>query len=116
METVAFSKKNNNYYEYTPFLFKDSNIIERNNFIVKDLFDSLQMEILIDGRFELNIGDKIKLEFPSKVSNVNKVYNGLWIVMKINHIFSDNSVYTQKILIVKDYIDTYDLDRVVEKK
>ncbi len=116
VESFALSTKNNKTFEYKPYIFRNSQIVQKNNEIVKQIGTDIKLEIVIDGRLELSIGNKIIIDHPSKVGETNSLYGGEWIVFNIDHIFMADSTYRQRLLIIKDYVKTIDgIDRIMEK-
>ena len=103
-EAFAFDSENNTTFEYKPYLFKRSINTQRNNRISKKVGTDLKLEVEIDGRLELNIGDKIIIDHPSKIGESNSIYDGEWVVFNIDHTFKADSTYRQKLLLVKSFV------------
>jgi len=58
--------------------------------------------IRIDGRFNLNIGDKIYLDLPApEIVDSAKFYAGEWSIIKIENIIGADGQYHQYLYIVK---------------
>jgi len=67
-----------------------------------NIFTSGVCKAKIDGRFTLNIGDKINLDLktPESVQDA-KFYSGEWIIMKIDNEFQADGTYYQTLYLVK---------------
>jgi len=104
-EELKILANNNNTYLYTPIIFtgsKNSNTVSYENDIMYNIFTSGVCKAKIDGRFTLNIGDKINLDLktPESVQDA-KFYSGEWIIMKIDNEFQADGTYYQTLYLVK---------------
>lgn len=103
-EALALSN-NNNTILYSPTVYNDDSSSDRisyENDILYNIFTAGKARIRIDGRFNLNIGDKIYLDLPApEIVDSAKFYAGEWSIIKIENIIGADGQYHQYLYIVK---------------
>lgn len=85
---------NMTYYMYSPFLYSGQQEAELNSKRAKFLRDNFKMSISINGRFDLNLGDKISVIYQDNMNYVDTI-QGEWIISEILNKFQADGQFEQ---------------------
>lgn len=104
-DVVDISSKNSNFYVYKPFLYTDSDLDSINNRREEYINSDIILSINVNGRIDLELGEKITLYYQTK-DNTENIFSGEWIVTDISHMFNSNALYRQILTVRKSGIVT----------
>lgn len=115
-ETDTQNLSNFHYYNYKPFLYTNSVQIETDNIKTNFFRNYYEMEISVNGNLEINIGDKVYIDWLENLESEYEIYRGQWIVTEILNQFGSNLEFSQVLTLTKSQILPYSrTNRVISR-
>jgi len=102
------------YYMYTPFLYAGHQEMKLNNRRTDFLSNMFKIKITISGRFSLELGQKVNLNYYKNDDNMD-IINGNWIIVSLLHRFTSAGTYDIDAVLIKEELNPNKNNRVYEK-